>query len=380
MLFAGTRAVVAADNCSIWAGVVDEHSELSTRHEFSRMQNLFCKATSSATSSAEAKNSAISAGIPIPVANNILSLNVGANSDVSSSNFSTFHEEFCKISASEAALDTQYDSVTRVFSDNALTAAKTCYESNERGVHLKITPSAHNQSVGIEARYVPNGSEPAKVLTSEVKPHNAVSECDVAALFDHLTLPKVASCTWAKRDSDLSFTINTKYGSALANLAADPPLPPPNSGDVLQQFHRRLGPNAAPMVTDPFNDDTERKTWWQMTFNSRAQLSEVTLDVSVTTKITVATGAYVHGCTADANTTDPWRWGYIHAECGGESARSPEWQNLGRNLVQTTQSLSTTVRCNPNGLPVELKVYASPRGCSAMSLVDGSLTVREVKK
>jgi hypothetical protein len=372
---------LAADDCAKWGGVIDEHHELSVRHEFSRMQDLFCKATSSETSATGAHSAAVNAGIPIPVVDDILNLKVGANYQDDSSNFSKFHEEFCSTNASQASLDTNYATVTRAFSDRALKAAEACYFSTQPGLHVKITPSQHKQLVTIELRYVPTGHESASVSDSTVKPPEAVDTCNANNLFGKTTLPRSAACKWVDSNKDLAFTINTNHGSWVSTLTADPPLPPSKAGDVVQKYSHPIDPNEAPTCSDPDNIDTVQCTWWHETLYPKEQSSRFTVDVILTSDITVAKGPWTRGCTGDAQTTDPWRTGEVIIKCGPTRVRtitSGEGQN--RNLPKTTQSYTSKAHCETDGSPVDVRVIANPRGCSAMSLSDGTVVIREIKE
>lgn len=376
-ILGATAGVAEDDPCGRWGGVVDESRELSLRHEFKRMQKLFCSATDHVQSAHEATSAAGEAGIPLPIAEEILSLRVGGDFGTSSSAFDEWHQKFCSMDAREASTIANLERFTREFGTNAKDAALACYDSKRAGLHGKITPSRNGTVVTISVRYHALGSEVAKLSKAvRLTPAEAVTGCDPNNLFgkSKTISSEVVDCEW-KSEKDIAVSVVTDHGSLSLSLDADPPPVPPKAGDRLQAGYAFLQPGMAP-CSDPDNSDRVECPWWHTVIQPRSTHSKVRFSAVLTSTIAVAPCPCRGGCP-----NDPWRRGRISLRCGSsEESSKGSGENLTKDLRSVSESFSVSVTCDGGLFPVQLTMVASPRGCSAMQVRDGMVTYEEVQQ
>ncbi|HWW13572.1 MAG TPA: hypothetical protein VN310_02830 [Candidatus Dormibacteraeota bacterium] len=359
------------------------------------MQDEFCSVTRSATSSTEAVKAAGSAGIPLPIADDIVQLKAGANYETSSSSWSEWYQQFCDKHLREQVLDTQYTNVTHEFSKYALEAAKACYASNTAGLHGQITPTGDKRMISISVRYHPNGSEKA-TLRGPVRATDpdSISSCNPGNknnLFDDgwfskvdLNSGAVAQCIW-NPEKNFGTVINTTSSGSLAlSLDADPPPVPAKSGDVVQRGYSKL--TFKDPCFDSQNYDNQYCPLWNFDFQPVEKQSTVTVTVTVDADFTLSPpgpGGYARGCTGDAATSDRWRAGTIYLRgCGKEVDGGPwsmETEGAGFK-PEFPHSFTAVASCQPNGSPLQLSLVGHPRGCSEMKINNGLVTFHEIKQ
>jgi hypothetical protein len=219
-------AVVAnAQECPV---IYDEHRGSTDELLFGKSQDVMCEDTVSDSSKAEA--AASKAGLSVPVAKEILGLNFqGSNS---SSDWSHWKYSFCHSQYREVASHFKQESLSKVFSDNALKAIQACYD---RTVNAYFHVPTAGDSFVFSLRVA--GKE--KMASASLSPPDAVSGCDPENPFgltfinryifdmDISGAPHEFGCALKDRTKSVILTVKLdNQGTRTFELSADPPPKP----------------------------------------------------------------------------------------------------------------------------------------------------------
>ena len=376
----GQAVNAQTDSCSSWGGFIDDNSTLSVAHEYVRARDAFCRATEFATSHKSAQTSAQDYGLSLGLFDDLVdfSFDGKTGNTENTSDFTAWRDKFCKSSATDIDRATQVETVARKFGDNALQAAKACYDSKTSGLKGSVVVSKDKTVVEILLRYEPVGNESAIVVNpARIVPSNAVSGCNPNDLFggNPPVLGKARIvCTW-DRTKSFALQISTQNAAQFSgvNLDADPP---PVKGDVLQVRAFSADAKDNLPLSDPNNTDSERRTIWSQDFDPKGQLSRFRALINATAIVGVSgQGTGPNHCSGNVVDTDPWRAATLTLRCAGK-ASVPEYVRAQEDhLSSKALRYRFDLNCGVSSGPVTVSLDATPRGCSAVNSVaiDGKL-------
>jgi hypothetical protein len=370
-ILAALSPLAPAQNCETWSRVIDDNSALSVSHEYKRARDQFCSATRSASTYESANSAAQNAGLSNETLDGIFKMSFNNQDARTSSSFSSWQSSFCNSSANDSQLYQSVSNIARTFSANARAVAEACYASTTSGLKGKITVAKDKKGITIDVRYQPNGIEPAQLEgAARIVPRDAVvGGCDPDNLFgkDALFGNLNAACMWDPT-KNVQVQLNTKDKKYWPPLMLDAD-PPPVTGDIISReafsFSRDIRCSA------PTGSDKVECTLWTTTYMPKAK--NTTLRAIAQGEVTIGVSEKGGGtppvCSGNAETTDPWRAGWVILKCGDKEndpkdAKYPKASIY--NAPSDTLRYSLDAYCgNLNG-PVKVELTAMPRGCSRM--------------
>jgi hypothetical protein len=211
--------------------VLDRYSSTSNYVVYEKVKDVVCSNTIQDSSSA--RNASMSAGIPIPVVDDLLSLKFGASD--SSSDWSHWQQQFCHSYYYEYQSQLQSANLSEIFSDNAAKTIQACLQHEPVYAYFDVSPTGDSFSFTFQVQ----GKE--KLKSGTVLPSNAVKDCDpvnpfqLSWYYQHIGdldisgLKEAFSCSW---NSDLSARVELKLDNQGTRVFALPPIvkrltPPP---------------------------------------------------------------------------------------------------------------------------------------------------------
>jgi hypothetical protein len=148
--------------------IYDTVSSRTNESIFQRVQDIL--SSKEFTSQGDFSQSAVSAGIPVPVLNSVFNVNFGATT--ANSSWSTWRRDFLNAHYTELASHFEQDNLSQVFGDNALRAFEECL--NAPGLHGGFTLNAAKQ-FRFTLKY---GGRKGVVTGAKITPADAVTDCD----------------------------------------------------------------------------------------------------------------------------------------------------------------------------------------------------------
>jgi hypothetical protein len=204
--------------------VLDTESVLSDTYYLNQSRKAFC--SQSVHSRAEATAAGLQLGIPVPVGDAILDVNISGN--YSNNNWDTWKQAFCDVQQQDTELRQQIATKKSTFANASKTMVEACLKVP--GLHGFITPRRDRKSAAVTLQYEAYQGETAKVLVANFSSGASTAMCNAAEkavlLKDALVnrVPRVVSCGW-NPDETLAVTVNSNRGAL--DLRLDPvPLEP----------------------------------------------------------------------------------------------------------------------------------------------------------
>jgi hypothetical protein len=156
----------AAEDCSKFI-VLDRYSSRTNASTYGRVQDLFCK--TEVKDSGSAHNTGVSAGIPIPILDDILSLKFTNESN----DWSHWQSAFCSSHFEEVATSLKQTNLAEIFSNNAQDVVKECLKQNNAVYgYFAIDPQGDQFTFSLNV----HGAESLKSAT--LSSDDAVRNCD----------------------------------------------------------------------------------------------------------------------------------------------------------------------------------------------------------
>src|ERR1700731_179617 len=198
------------NDCSKFV-ILDTVTSGSNYATYERVKDVTC--SDEVKNSGDAKSAAIKAGIPIPVLDDVFSINFAGSG--SSSSFENWKKSFCTSHYSEVQKQLSSYNISKVFSDNAAKTVDECFKSKQPVYgYFKI-----NGSEGLVFQMRATGKEALK--RARIEPPDAVKNCDPQNPFELPGLDKFFtdldisgqqkgfSCSWVSGKS-LRLTVKLK--------------------------------------------------------------------------------------------------------------------------------------------------------------------------
>ena len=167
LLMAISTLQVYAQDCTKFV-VLDTYSSSSNYTVYEKTKDAICKETILDRSSAT--DAGVSAGIPIPVLDDIFSLNL--NGSTASNDWSHWREHFCKSSYYEQYVNLQNSNLSKIFSDNAKSVVESCLNSEPVYAYFEVPPNGKSFTFTFRVQ----GKD--KLRAASVKPAESVGDCD----------------------------------------------------------------------------------------------------------------------------------------------------------------------------------------------------------
>jgi hypothetical protein len=314
MLMAILPVQSLSQDCSKFV-VLDKYSSSSNYTVYEKTKDAMCKDTISDKGSAT--SAGVSAGIPIPVLDDIFSLNLKGST--ASNDWSHWKEHFCQSHYYEQYTNLQNSNLSQIFSDNATSAVKACLEREPVYAYFDVAPNG--DSFLFEFRVA--GKE--KLKGGVVKPKEALKNCDPDNPFELTTYyrylgdldisgeRKAFACSW---DS----TKNVQVEVRLANQG--------DRAYILPAIIKHEAPPPPPQWHTEDKDGRPYLADWQFPANCRGKYELLRVDDT-------------HRCEIDRTqihvgaSNDPFdTWSLWIDAPQGAQVYEVDCQPLGQNIIQ----------------------------------------------
>lgn len=154
--------------------IYDTYSSSSDYSSYERVKDVACSDEVKDRNSAF--NAGISAGIPIPVLDDVFDLKFGAST--SKSDWEHWRKQFCSSHLSEVRTQLKQASLSQIFSNNAKEVIESCLRREPVYAYIELKPPAEAFAIKFNVQ----GKE--KLIGASVKPPDAVNNCNPKNPFD----------------------------------------------------------------------------------------------------------------------------------------------------------------------------------------------------
>jgi hypothetical protein len=156
-----------AQDCSKFA-VLDHYSSSADFKTYERIKDVLCHNQTSESSSA--KSLAIKAGIPIPVLDDVFSLNLNGN--YASNDWAKWSDAFCHSSYYDTASQLKQSTLSTMFSNNAAETVQKCLDSEPVYGYFEIA----NDGAAFTFTFHSQGKE--KLKKAFLRSSASTTQCD----------------------------------------------------------------------------------------------------------------------------------------------------------------------------------------------------------
>lgn len=209
--------------------IVNDTASITTDLQlYEKVKHSFC--TKTFTSATEAEHEALNEGVPLPIADDLLSLKVEGNIDKTSWN--QWKQVFCRSDFSTFSAHFSQQQLLQSFSHESAEVIKSCL-AQVGGLYGNYEILQDRKQFVFKMRYRPFVTEKSFLSEATIQPPEAVKNCHPSDPFRasgkkvDLRRTLQVSCGWDQMQ-DVTLTVNSTDGDQwVFALPSLPPIPPP---------------------------------------------------------------------------------------------------------------------------------------------------------